>query len=128
MAIDGQFWVANALQGSVSIVDPVTARVVMQSERLCDFPIAFSPDQHDHVWLACFGSAELIGIDRSSYQLGMRYSLDSQPLNLLVHPSRQIAYAAFPRENAVAEIDLETGAIVRTITSGIEPDGLRWVH
>jgi len=128
MAIDELFWVANALHGSISIVDPVTARVVMQTERLCDFPIAFSPDQHDHVWLACFGSAELLGIDRSSYKLAKRYSLDGQPLNLLVHPFRQIAYAAFPRENSVAEIDLEVGEIVRKITSGIEPDGLRWVH
>ena len=97
-----------------------------QTEPLCSFPISVSPDEHNRVWVACFGSAELIAINRDSYQLTDRYALDGQPLNLLLHPDRDIAYASIPRENAVAEIDLASGAVTRTIRSGIEPDGLRW--
>jgi DNA-binding beta-propeller fold protein YncE len=123
---DGLFWVANAWEGSVSIIDPATANVLAKTERLCDFPISMSPDQRGRVWLACFGSAELIAIDRKSYQVTGRHRLDGQPLNVLVHPERYIAYTSLPRENAVAEVDLESGTILRKIPTGIEPDGLRW--
>ena len=123
---DGQIWVANAWEGSVSVIDPNTATVRAHTERLCDFPIALSSDQRNQVWVACFGSAELIAIDRSSYRETSRYSLDAQPLNILVHPERHTAYTSLPRENAVAEIDLESGAVLRRIPTGIEPDGMRW--
>jgi hypothetical protein len=124
--IGGRFWVANAWHGSVSVVDPVTAKVVTQTKPLCSFPITLSADHNNRVWVACFGSAELVAIDRDSYEPVVRHKLDGQPLNILVHPVRNIAYAALPRENAVAEIDLETGTVLRKIPGGIEPDGLRW--
>lgn len=123
---DGLFWIGNAWEGSVSVVDPGTAKVIAHTEPLCGFPIALSPDQGDRMLVACFGSRELVAIDRSSHGLARRYPLDSQPLNLLVHPDRRLAYASLPRENAVAEIDLESGSVVRRIPTGIEPDGLRW--
>jgi streptogramin lyase len=125
---DGLFWVANALEGSVSVIDPTSAKVLVQTEPLCSFPIALSPDQRNGVWVACFGSAELIAIDRESFRVTRRHQLDGQPLNILVHPDRHIAYTSLPRENAVAEIDLESGAVLRRIPTGIEPDGVRWVR
>ena len=124
----GQFWVANGWHGSVSVVDAGTAEVVAQTEALCNFPIALSPDNRNRIWIACFGSAELLAIGRDSYEVVERYALDGQPLHLLVHPTRDLAYAALPRENAVAEIDLATGRVLRKVRSGIEPDGLRWAR
>ena len=124
--VDGLFWVGNAWEGSVSVVDPATAAVVAHTEPVCEFPIALSPGGPGEVLVACFGSAELIALDRSSYQVTKRFPLDGQPLNLLVHPDRPLAYLSLPRENAVAEIDLETGRVVRRIPAGMEPDGLRW--
>jgi hypothetical protein len=124
--IDGLLWIGNAWEGSIAVVDPVKAKVVARTEPLCGFPIAVSPGHGGQALVACFGSSELIAIDRSTHQLTKRYPLDDQPLNLQVHPDRPIAYAALPRQNAVAEIDLETGSVVRKIPAGIEPDGLRW--
>jgi hypothetical protein len=124
--IDGLLWIGNAGEGSISVVDPVTAKVVAHTEPLCRFPIALSPGHGGQVLVACFGSAELIAIDRSTHQPTKRYPLGGQPLNLVVHPDRPIAYASLPRQNAIAEIDLETGSVVRRIPAGIEPDGLRW--
>ena len=126
--VDGMFWIGNAWEGTVSVVDPAAATVVAHTERLCGFPVALSPDNDGRVLVACFGSAELIAIDRGNYELTKRYPLDGQPLNLLVHPDRAVAYVSLPRENAVAEIDLDTGTIVRKIPVGIEPDGLRWAR
>lgn len=123
---DALFWIANAWDGSVSVVDPATAKVIAHTEPLCGFPIALSPGHGDRMLVACFGSAELVAINRSGHRLERRYPLDSQPLNLLVHPDRRLAYASLPRENAIAEIDLESGSVLRRIPAGIEPDGLRW--
>jgi hypothetical protein len=55
-----------------------------------------------------------------------RIGLDDQPLNIVLHPDRELAYVSLPRQNAVAEIDLVSGLEVRRIRVGIEPDGLRW--
>jgi hypothetical protein len=48
------------------------------------------------------------------------------PLNVAVHPDRELAYVSLPRANAIEEIDLLTGEAIRRIPAGIEPDGLRW--
>jgi DNA-binding beta-propeller fold protein YncE len=126
LVIDGLVWVANATDGSVSIVDPRNASLVQQIETVCNFPIAFSAEQKNEVWLACFASGELVAIDRESYIVGQRIKLNEPPLNLVTHPSRRLAYVSFPRQNAIAEIDLDSGEELRRIRVGIEPDGLRW--
>ncbi len=126
IGIGGLIWVGNAWEGSVSVVDPATASIVAQTNPICNFPISLSPDSRNRVWVACFGSAELVAIDRDNFQVVSRVKLKGQPLNLLIHPQRDIAYASLPRENVVAEVDLYSGREVRRISVGIEPDGLRW--
>ena len=126
--IDGLFWIANGFEGSVSVVDPGTGAVVAHTASLCSFPIAISGDARGRAWVACFGSGELLAIDRSSFELVERHELDAQPLHVLVHAERNRAYVALPRENAVAEIDLDGGTILRRIRTGMEPDGLRFGH
>jgi hypothetical protein len=124
--VAGLFWVANAWDGSVTVVDPDSADVLANTGPLCSFPIALSPDTRNQVWVACFGSSELVAIDQVSYAVKRRVRLSGQPLNLLLHPERDIAYVSIPRDNAVAEVDLYSGKVVRQIRTGIEPDGLRW--
>lgn len=126
LAVGDDIWVANATDGSLSVVDPRSATMTKQLNSICSFPIALSLDTQNHVWLACFGSSELVSVDRDSFAVQRRIRLDDQPLNLLVHPTRQLAYASLPRQNAVAEISLDTGLELRRINVGIEPDGLRW--
>ncbi|MDH3751109.1 MAG: hypothetical protein OEU40_10985 [Gammaproteobacteria bacterium] len=121
-----RIWVGNAWDGSVSVVDSHTASVVTQIDSVCDFPIALSSDPQEHVWVACFGSAELVSINSDTLVVERRISLDDQPLNLLLHPGLELAYVSFPRKNAIAEIDLRSGRELRRIVVGIEPDGLRW--
>ena len=128
LAIAGQLWISNAMDGSISIVDPLKSTVVEQIDSVCEFPIALSQDSQNQVWVACFVSAELVSIDRESFAIRRRISLGDQPLNLLIHPKRQLAYVSLPRQNAVAEISLDTGMELRRIPVGIEPDGLRWAN
>ena len=126
LAIEGRIWVANAIAGSISIVDPRSGKVGAHIDSVCSFPIALTQDKDRRVWVACFASAELLSIDPDNFSVLRRISLNHQPLNLLAHPNRPLAYASLPRQNAIAEIDLSSGTVLRHIRVGIEPDGLRW--
>jgi DNA-binding beta-propeller fold protein YncE len=126
LAIAGRIWIGNAMDGSISVVDPRNSTVVEQVDSVCGFPIALSQDSQNQVWVACFTSAELVSIDRENFAIRRRISLVDQPLNLLIHPTSNLAYISLPRQNAIAEISLDTGMELRRIPVGIEPDGLRW--
>ena len=128
LVLKDRIWVGNAWDGSVSVVDLQTATEVARIESVCSFPISFSQGPQQQVWLACFASAELVSIDSDNYTVKRRIGLGDQPLNLLLHPSLALAYVSLPRQNAVAEIDLNSGEELRRIKVGIEPDGLRWVE
>ncbi|MEM9533661.1 MAG: hypothetical protein AAGA23_22255, partial [Pseudomonadota bacterium] len=128
LALDGEFWVANGQHGSISAVDAATGEPRATSSPLCSFPIAISRDLSDALlWVACFGSAELLAVQRQDLKVARRLKLTAQPLHVLTHPTRPLAYVSWPRRNSVAEIDLESGREIREISVGIEPDGLRWV-
>ncbi|UCC14541.1 MAG: hypothetical protein JSW21_00805 [Gammaproteobacteria bacterium] len=126
LTVADRIWVANATDGSISIVDPGAGVVIGQVDSVCRFPIALSQDARAQVWVACFASAELVSIDPDSFVVQRRIRLDQQPLNVLTHPGRQLAYVSLPRQNAITEIDLESGEELRRLDVGIEPDGLRW--
>lgn len=126
LVVDGRIWVANGIEGTLSIVDPVAGREIHRSEKICDFPIALGEGTSDLVWLACFASSELVAVSRQDYAPLRRVPLADAPLNIVVHPARNLAYVSLPRANAIEEIDLHTGAAIRRIRVGIEPDGLRW--
>jgi hypothetical protein len=125
---DVRAWAANAQDGTLSVVDPVHAREIHRSTRLCGFPIAMDIGRNSLLWLACFGSSELIAIGRDDYTPIRRWRLSSAPLNIAVHPHAELAYLSVPRANAIDEIDLVTGEVIRRIPVGIEPDGLRWAE
>lgn len=126
LVIEGAIWVGNAMSGSVSVVNAASARETARIDSVCSFPIAFGQDTRQRVWVACFGSAEIVAIDVDTRVVERRISLDDQPLNILLHPDRELAYVSLPRQNAIAEIDLVSGLETRRIRVGIEPDGLRW--
>lgn len=123
----GEVWVANAVDNSISVVDLQRRTEEARLREVCGTPLAFS-QQRNQVWVACFASRELLGIDAATRQVAKRIVLREQPLNLLVHESLPLAYVAFPRMNAVAEIELQQGLETRRFAVGIEPDGLRWAE
>ena len=128
LAIDGRVWIANAKAGSVSIVDPGAGKMTEHIDSACLFPISLSSDFLGQVWVACFASTELIAISRDDFTVKRRIRLADQPLNLVTHPTLNLAYVSLPRQNAIAEIDLTSGEELRRIQVGIEPDGLRWAQ
>jgi DNA-binding beta-propeller fold protein YncE len=126
LVLSDQVWVGNAWEGSISIVDIGSAQAMAKIDSVCNFPISLSMGTQEQVWVACFGSAELVAIDSETHAIQRRIELDDQPLNMILHPDRELAYVSLPRKNVVAEIDLDSGKELRRIRVGIEPDGLRW--
>jgi len=122
----GNIWVANAFDNSLSVVDPSAGEIIAHIDPLCQFPIALSQGRGQEVWVACFGSSELVAINTEIFMIKQRIPLEGQPLNLMLNPNRELAYVSIPRKNAIAEIDLQSGKELRLIRVGIEPDGLRW--
>jgi len=120
-----ELWVGNAGDGSLSVVDLSVRREVERIEGVCRMPIAMVAEG-ELVWVACFLDSELLAVDAARRSVTKRLPLTARPLNLLLHPELALAYVSLPRENAVAEIDLASGAETRRIPVGIEPDGLRW--
>lgn len=128
LAVSGMIWVGNTGDGSVSVVDPATGEVVETIADVCGFPIAFTVSTDSNIWLACFGSSEVLAFDSQTRAIVQRISLDEQPLNVLAHPTAERLYVSYPRQNAIGEIDLRTKQERRRINVGIEPDGLRWAN
>jgi len=94
--------------------------------RICGFPTASDIGAGNLVWIACFGSSELVAVSRDDYTAVHRVALGDAPLNVVAHPERPFAYVSLPRANSVEEVDLVTGEVTRRVVVGIEPDGLRW--
>jgi len=128
LIIGNLLWIGNGVDGSISIVDVGSADIVGHIDDICSFPIALATNSENSVWVACFASSELVAMDRNDFSIQQRIETRDQPLNLLLHPTRALAYVSLPRQNAVAEIDLESGQEIRRIEVGIEPDGLRWAE
>ncbi len=126
LAFDGQFWVANSIDRSISVVDPASSQEVRRIRDVCAFPIALSPQGEDRLWVACFGSREVVAVSTETAAVERRFQLADAPLHIAVHPCIAVAYVSLPRQNAVAEIDLHSGQETRRFTVGIEPDGLRF--
>ena len=126
LAVAGLIWVGNTGDGSVSVVAAATGEVVETIADVCSFPIAFTVSVSSEMWLACFGSSELVRFDAKTRDITERIALDDQPLNVTAHPNAELLYVSYPRQNAVGEVDLRSKQERRRFSVGIEPDGLRW--
>ena len=126
--VEHKLWVGNAGDRSVSVISLTSATEIARTADVCSFPIAFDQAVNRRVWVACFGSSELVAMSPETFSVIRRVDLADQPLNLILHPTGMLAYVSLPRQNAVAEVDLTSGDELRRIAVGIEPDGLRWIH
>lgn len=119
-----ELWVTLGPSGAVSVVGLAARAELARLEPGCGFPIDFALDGHERLWVACFGSQELVAFDRATRAVVDRLSLPAGPLNIEAHPSLPVLYASLPRQNRVVEISLTGRGITRRFDAGIEPDGL----
>lgn len=121
-----QAWVANAWEGTISIIDlpqkKVTATVqanVRGANRL-----KFTPDGRRVLVSA---GPELIVFDVATQKELKRLRIGhGGGGGILVQPDGQRAYVAFAEDGFVAVVDLKSLEVVGRVDAGANPDGLAW--
>jgi YVTN family beta-propeller protein len=122
-----QVWAANSQDGSVSIIDLATKKVVetidvktKHSNRL-----KFTPDGK----LALISDPEggiLVIVDTASHQVVKTLDVGRGVEGIQLQPDGARAFAAVSEQNSVAVVDLKTLQVTGHITGLQGPDGMAW--
>jgi YVTN family beta-propeller protein len=137
-----EVWVSNRAENTVTVLDSRSLDVLATLPS-ADFPIrvVFTADGA-RALVTNARSSELRVFDvrgrSSSAVVPIRaptvegraqviaFEGSASPIGVLADPDGRHAYVAAASADAVAVIDLDTGAVVRLISTGKEPDGLAW--
>jgi YVTN family beta-propeller protein len=126
---DKEVWVANAGDGTVSVIDVATSKVIhtfnvhaKHSNRL-----KFTLDGK-LVLISDPGTGELIVVDAATRKVIKQLDAGRGPGGILIAPGGALAYVALAGDNAVAIIDLLKLEIAGRIPTGQGPDGLAWAE
>ena len=122
-----EVWVANAQDGTISIVDLAAHRVlqtlavdVESANRL-----KFTPDGK-HVLVSTLGGPDLIIIDAATRKEVKRLPIGHGAAGILMQPDGARAFVACTPDNYVAIIDLNTLDVAGHLETGGGPDGMAW--
>ena len=123
-----ELWVTNREADTLSVIDTDTLTVV--AKLACGvFPlrIAFTKNGR-HALVACTRSNAVAIIDADARKETQRVTLagDAQPAGILLSRDGKKAYVAQMAARSLAEIDIATFTVTRTIATGDVPDGMAW--
>jgi YVTN family beta-propeller protein len=123
-----QLWAANSRDGSISVIDLATKRVVntfhIQTKR--SNRLKFSPDGR-LVLVSDLEVGELVVLEHSTRKDLKRIKLGRGLAGILITPDSARAYCATTGDNNVAVVDLKTLTLVDRIQTGVGPDGMAWI-
>ncbi len=122
-----ELWVANSGDGTVSQIDVSSKRVVntldvhtKRANRL-----KFAPNGK-LVLISDMGAGDLVVVDVATEKEVKRIHLGQSVEGILIQPDGTRAFVAVTPENKIAIVDLKTLEVVKTFTTGTEPDGMTW--
>ena len=122
-----EIWVANARDGTISIVDAAAKKVtdtlaanVRGANRL-----KFTPDG-TRVLVSSLGAPDLVVLDSNTRREIKRIKLGRGSAGILMQPDGVRAFVACSPDNYIAVIDLKLLEVTGHIDVGPEPDGLAW--
>lgn len=125
---DGKMlWAANSDDGTVSIIDVATKKVVQTVDANVKSAnrLKFTPDGR-FVLISLLGGSDLVVMDSVSRGVIKRINLGGGSAGILMHPNGRRAYVAVSRDNFVAVINLQTLEVDGRIRTGKGPDGMAW--
>ena len=124
---DKEVWAANAGDGTVSIIETATSKVIRtvdvrtkHSNRL-----KFTPDGK-RALISDPATGELVIVDTAARTISKMLKVGQGPGGILIVPDGSRAYVALAGDNAVAVIDLHRFEVSGKIPTGQGPDGLAW--
>lgn len=123
-----ELWAANSHDGTVSIIDLGSKRVVQVVSvptRMAN-RVKFTPDGR-MVLISDLGTGDLVFLDAKSRTEIKRINLGKGCAGILMAPDGSHAFVAVSRDNKIAIVDLKTMALTGQFMTGKGPDGMAWV-
>jgi YVTN family beta-propeller protein len=124
-----QLWAANSRDGSISVIDLATKKVVntfnIQTKR--SNRLKFSPDGR-LVLVSDLEVGELVILEHATRKDLKRIKLGRGLAGILIAPDSSRAYCAATGDNNVAVVDLKTLDLVDRLQTGTGPDGMAWIQ
>ncbi len=120
-------WIANAGDGTVSVIDLGVKRVTatLQVDTKSANRLKFTPDGK-RVLISLLGAPDLVVIDVAHHSVEKKIPVGHGAAGILIQPDGKRAYIACTPDNYVSIIDLVTLEVTGHIDAGGNPDGLAW--
>jgi YVTN family beta-propeller protein len=122
-----EIWVANARDGTVSVVDAAAKKVVatLDANVRGANRLKFTLDGKLAL-VSTLGGSDLVVLDAATRREVKRVRLGKGAAGIQMVPDGSRAFVACTPDNYVAVIDLKTLTVRGRIDAGPEPDGLAW--
>jgi YVTN family beta-propeller protein len=123
-----EIWVANADDGTVSIIDAASKKVIdtLAANVKGANRLKFTPDGK-LAFISSTSRADVAVFDRDTRKAVKLIKVGDGAAGILMQPDGSRAYVACSSDGYVAVIDLHSLEIVGHIEAGQGPDGLAWV-
>jgi len=123
-----EIWVANAGDGTVSIIDVASKQVTqtLAADVSSANRLKFTPDGK-LVLISALRGADVTVIDSATRKTTKRIAVGHGAAGIVMQPDGARAYVACTPDDYVAVIDLHSMEVVGHIQAGSNPDGLAWV-
>ncbi|HLY18162.1 MAG TPA: hypothetical protein VKR61_13110 [Bryobacteraceae bacterium] len=122
-----QIWVANAQDGTVSVVDVAAKKVVatLSANVRGANRLKFTPDGR-LVLISTLGGPDLTVLDAATRHELKRVPLGTGAAGIQMEPDGSRGFVACTPDNYVAVIDLKSLSVTAHIDAGPQPDGMAW--
>jgi YVTN family beta-propeller protein len=122
-----EIWVANAQDGTVSIIDRAGKKVIetLPADMRGANRLKFTLDGK-RVLISTLRGPEVAVYDVASRKVVTRINIGHGAAGILMEPGGARAFVACTPDNYVAVIDLKTLKVMGRLDVGPEPDGLAW--
>src|ERR1700681_1996216 len=122
-----EIWVANAQDGTVSVLDLATKKVVqtLNANVRGANRLKFTPDGK-LVFVSTLGGSDLVVLDAATRKEVKRVPIGHGSAGILMQPDGERAFVACTPDDYIVVIDLKSLTVTSKINAGKNPDGLAW--
>ncbi|HVT37626.1 MAG TPA: cytochrome D1 domain-containing protein [Gemmatimonadaceae bacterium] len=122
-----ELWVANAQDGTVSIIDAATRKVTQTLAANVNGAnrLKFTPDGR-LVFISSLRSSDIAIFDAASRREVKRVKVGRGAAGIQMQPDGLRAYVACSPDDYIAVVDVKSLEVVGRIEAGRQPDGLAW--
>jgi len=122
-----EIWVANAQDGTISVVDLAAKKVVqtLNANVRGANRLKFTPDGK-LVFVSTLGGPDLVVLDGTTRKEVKRIPIGHGAAGILMQPDGPRAFVACTPDDYIVVIDLKSLTVTGKIDAGKQPDGLAW--